>query len=102
MTTITTQVVDDVALPRESIGQGQPVSGTEIRLFADGRLVAVVEYVPNRSYHGIPHLVATPVSVRVDDFTYDMRAEFPNGGSHERTVDECAAIEAEHAASVTP
>jgi hypothetical protein len=90
--TITTDVVSGVPLPRETRGQGKPVVGTEVRIFADGRLVGTVE-VPD-AHPSMLELIAVGVTVGTDWRDRTVRARFPSGGSRDYTADEVAAVEA--------
>lgn len=98
--TITTQVEVVDVLVGASAGRGENTPGQVVHIFADGRLVGVVE-VPELPFATAElELVAHPVHERTDGLGWTpARCRFPNGGQVTIDPADVEAIEAEHAAA---
>lgn len=101
-TTITTDIAANVTLRGATRHAGRPIRGTEVRIFADGHLIGIVEIPGDRPGNWLPLLVAHSIVEKIpgSDGEVDRRrarSEFADGGGIGLYTDEIAAFEAEHA-----
>lgn len=101
-TTITTDVAENMTLRGATRHSGRPTRGTEVRIFADGHLIGIVEIPGDRPGNWLPLLVAYSVVEKIPGSAGEVdrrrtRSEFPDGGGIGLYTDEIDAIERDHA-----